>query len=264
MSRVTLPKTFYGLCFTPNGERLLVSGGEDDVVYEFRFAGGLLSDREAIELPKHETAQVTAGLACSHDGQWLYAACCLGNRLVALPLQHPEKQQSIAMPVESHPYTVLPSAKTNRLYVSLWGKSSLAVVDRTTEKMAEKIEAIWPTASHPTEMALSPDEDLLYVACADSNTVSVIDTQIGPADRGHHHVALPPVAAWQHAQQPGPGAQRQNALGGQRRCQQPGRDRCLAARSKPLAGLHSRRLVSDKRADVGRRRIASSWPTAKA
>ena len=106
-------------------------------------------------------------------------ACCLGNRLVALPLQHPEKQQSIAMPVESHPYTVLPSAKTNRLYVSLWGKSSLAVVDRTTEKMAEKIEAIWPTASHPTEMALSPDEDLLYVACADSNTVCVIDTQSG-------------------------------------------------------------------------------------
>ena len=28
-------------------------------------------------------------------------------------------------------------------------------------------------------MALSPDEDLLYVACADSNTVSVLDTQTG-------------------------------------------------------------------------------------
>ena len=107
VSRVTLPKTFYGLCFTPNGKRLLVSGGEDDVVYQFHFADGHLSDREVIELPKHETAQVTTGLACSHDGQWLYAACCLGNRLVALPLQHPEKQQSIAMPAESHPYTVV-------------------------------------------------------------------------------------------------------------------------------------------------------------
>ena len=51
VSRVTLPKTFYGLCFTPNGKRLLVSGGEDNVVYRFHFADGHLSDREAIELP---------------------------------------------------------------------------------------------------------------------------------------------------------------------------------------------------------------------
>ena len=35
-----LPKTFYGLCFTPDGKRLLVSGGEDDVVYRFHFADG--------------------------------------------------------------------------------------------------------------------------------------------------------------------------------------------------------------------------------
>ena len=48
VSRVTLPKTFYGLCFTPDGKRLLVSGGEDDVIYRFHFAGGYLSDREVI------------------------------------------------------------------------------------------------------------------------------------------------------------------------------------------------------------------------
>jgi YVTN family beta-propeller protein len=175
VSRVTLPRTFYGLRFTPDGERLLVSGGEDNVVYQFHFAAGYLSSREVIELSKKETAQVTTGLACDQDGNSLYAACCLGNRLVALPLRHPEKQQSIAMPPESHPYTALPAAKTDRLYVSLWGKSSVAVVDRSTAKIA----ANWPTASHPTEMALSPDEGLLYVACADSNTVSVVDTRTG-------------------------------------------------------------------------------------
>ena len=79
------------------------------------------------------------------------------------------------MPEGSHPYAVLPSAKTKRLFVSLWGASSVAVVDRA----ARKVEATWPAASHPTEMALSPDEDLLYVACADSNAVSVIDTHTG-------------------------------------------------------------------------------------
>ncbi len=175
VSRVTLPKTFYGLCFAPSGKQLLVSGGEDDIIYQFQFADGYLSDRNIITFPKYKTAQVTTGLACSHDGKWLYAACCLGDRLMILPLRSPEQQQAIAMPAGSHPYTALPAAKSNRLYVSLWGESSVAVVDRAEEK----IEATWPTASHPTEMVLSPDEDLLYVACADSNTVSVIDTRTG-------------------------------------------------------------------------------------
>ncbi len=44
---------------------------------------------------------------------------------------------------------------------------------------SRKIEATWTAASHPTEMALSPDESLLYVACADSNSVVVIDTATG-------------------------------------------------------------------------------------
>ncbi len=176
VSSVTLPKTFYGLCFTPDGKQLLVSGGEDDVVYRFRFADGYLSDRECLEFSKHDKAQVATGLACSQDGESLYAACCLGNRLVSLPLRHPDQQHWIDMPDESHPYTVLPAAKSPRLFVSLWGKSSVAVVDRTIGK---REEATWPTAAHPTEMVLSPEEDLLYVACADSNMVIVLDTKTG-------------------------------------------------------------------------------------
>ncbi len=177
VSRVTLPKTFYGLCFAPDGKRLLVSGGEGDVIYRFHFVDGYLSDREVIAIAdQHEKrSQVPAGLGCSDDGKWLYAACCLGNRLVVLPLRNPEQQQAIALPAESHPYTALPAVKSDRLYVSLWANSSVAVVDRATKKFS----ATWSTASHPTEMVLSPEEDLLYVACADSNTVSVIDTQTG-------------------------------------------------------------------------------------
>ncbi len=177
VSRVTLPKAFYGICFTPDGKRLLVSGGEDDVIYRFGFADGYLSGREAIAVsdPQSKESQVPAGLACSQDGTTLYAACCLGNQLVTLPLADPKRRQSIALPAGSHPYTALPAAKSERLYVSLWAKSAVAVIDRATNKIA----ATWPTASHPTEMVLSPEEDRLYVACADSNTVIVIDAQTG-------------------------------------------------------------------------------------
>jgi YVTN family beta-propeller protein len=175
VSRVGLPKTFYGLCFTPDGDQLLVSGGEDDVVYQFHFSKGYLSDRKVIELPDPKSTLVAAGLACSHDGNRVYVACCLGNRLVVVPLSHPEQQKSVALPDGGHPYSVLPSTRTDRVFVSLWGKSSVAVIDPSTGKT----DATWPTASHPTEMVLSPDGGLLYVACADSNSVTVIETQSG-------------------------------------------------------------------------------------
>jgi YVTN family beta-propeller protein len=175
VSSVVLPKTFYGLCFSPDGNQLFVSGGEDDAVYCCEFSNGRLTKRQVIKLPESKTALVPTGLASGSDGKWLYAACCLGDRLIEVPLADPKQQQAIAMPVESRPYAVLPSTKTDRLYVSLWGKSSVAVVDRASRK----IEAGWPTASHPTEMVLSPTEDLLYVACADSNSVCALDTKTG-------------------------------------------------------------------------------------
>jgi WD40 repeat protein len=61
----------------------------------------------------------------------------------------------------------------------------VAVVDLA----AWRVEATWPTglpvlgsaSSHPTEMALSPEDKLLYVACANSNSVTVFDTETGRA-----------------------------------------------------------------------------------
>jgi YVTN family beta-propeller protein len=175
VSSVTLPNTFYGICFSPDGKRLMVSGGEDDVVYRFQFADGKLADRERIKLQHAEKAIVPTGLACSRRGESLYAACCLGHSLRIISLQHPEQQQSIDMPADSYPYAVLPAMKSDRLFVSLWGKSAVAVVGATSLK----IEETWPAAAHPTEMALSPDESLLYVACSDSNSVVAIDTASG-------------------------------------------------------------------------------------
>ena len=174
VSRVTLPRTFYGLSFTPKGKRLLVSGGEDDLVYQFRFADGYLSDRETIDISMQKKAQVTAGLACSHDGLWLYAACCLGDRLAAVPLEPAEKRWSIALPDGSRPYTGLVAAKSQRLYISLWGKSSVAVVDRTKEEIEDIAYSLASDGNGPFR-----SRRLLYVACANSNTVSVIDTKTG-------------------------------------------------------------------------------------
>ncbi len=61
VSSVVAPKTFYGLCFSPDGERLFASGGEDDVVHEFHFDDGYLYGHKVHELPKSKTALVSRG-----------------------------------------------------------------------------------------------------------------------------------------------------------------------------------------------------------
>ena len=88
--------------------------------------------------------------------------------LKAISLQQPKQQESIDLPEGSWPYTVLPANKWDGTYVSLWGKSAVAVVGEVRRPGGEVVPAVvatWPVAAHPTEMVLSPDESLLYVAC---------------------------------------------------------------------------------------------------
>jgi DNA-binding beta-propeller fold protein YncE len=73
------------------------------------------------------------------------------------------------------PYTCLVEPGGKRCFVSLWAQAAVAVID--LEKNA--VVATWPTAEHPTEMLLSPKGDALYVACANSTKVSVIDPASG-------------------------------------------------------------------------------------
>ncbi|MCI0703125.1 MAG: beta-propeller fold lactonase family protein [Planctomycetia bacterium] len=106
-----------------------------------------------------------------------------------------EKVNAAAQPAEKlkepavYPYTCLVEPGGKRCFVSLWARASVAVID--LEKNA--VVATWPTAEHPTEMLLSPKGDALYVACANSTKVSVIDPATGKGLQTIH-CALYPTA----------------------------------------------------------------------
>ncbi len=132
--------------------------------------------------PRRETL-VPCGVTCSKDGRTLYVACTWGHTLAIVTLGEQPKVERVAMGADSYPYTTLPAPDGERLFVSLWGKAAVAVVNLKTRK----VEATWPTAvpgatageQHPTEMALSPDGRRLFVACANSNTCTMLDSQSG-------------------------------------------------------------------------------------
>lgn len=189
ISRVTIDQTFYGLAFSPDGKFLYASGGEFEVVHRWRFHEGLLSDHAAIAVAPAEDTFVVAGIALDAQGETLFAAGVLGNSISSVPLAGqtgPPRQ--LELPPESHPYAILPSPDGQRLFVSLWGGSAVAVVEVQQMRLVER----WATEAHPTEMVISPDGRTLYVACANSTKVSVLDTHSGQALETLH-CALYPV-----------------------------------------------------------------------
>ncbi len=182
-SRTKLPQSFYGLTFDPEGKRLFASGGEFEVVHQFAFADGKLTDHAELRIADVKDHEIPTGLACSRDGKTLFVANGWGSRVSIVPLEQPMKIENVQLAKDSYPYAVLPTRDGKRLYASLWGDGGVAAIDLAAKKTA----AVWPVGvagvggatSHPTEMVLSPDEKLLYVACSNGNSAVVVDTATG-------------------------------------------------------------------------------------
>ncbi len=175
VSSVALDETFYGLCFDPQGKQVFASGAEFEVVHQFDFAEGYLSRHREIRVADVRETFIPTGVVTSADGGTLYVANAWGDTLCIVPLADPAQKRHVKLAGSSYPYASLPDRAGKRLFISLWGKAAVAVLNLETSQ----VQATWPTESHPTELALSPKGDVLYVACANSNTVSVLDTAEG-------------------------------------------------------------------------------------
>lgn len=175
IGRVAISETFVGVTFSPDGKTLYASGAGQEIIHAFDYAAGYLSNRREIRIAKPQEKYVPAGLATSADGRQLYAACPWGNTVEIISLAEPARRQRIALEADDYPYLPQPSRDGKRLFVSLWGQAAVAVIDLASNAVVAR----WKVASHPTELAQSPDGELLYVACADSTSVHVIELASG-------------------------------------------------------------------------------------
>lgn len=209
-SRASLHESYYGIQFSPDGSRLYCSGAGDEVIHEFTFSDGHLSDHRQISLRDSRQVGVPAGFAMDPGNNRLYVANLWGQSLSCVDLgDHPatldipfttnaiapaqpaavlSTNADIAAatkrikaplfpthPDDPLPYTCVLDPSRNRLYVSEWAQASIAVVDLGSKTIATR----WSTQEHPCEMALTKSGKYLFVANANRNTVSVIDTDSG-------------------------------------------------------------------------------------
>ena len=211
--RAKLGEAFYGITFSHDGKELFCSGSSGEVVHTFGFEHGKLSRGKSLRLHPAKEMSVPAGLAIDPDGKTLFVANLWSSRVSRVTLKD-KLVEDIVLTSNAAPILIMPSkwkedfdtaaakkraraallaaesdvnaafpyacvldAKHGCLYVSLWGLAAVAVVDT---KMG-KVIAHWPVGQHPCEMALSRNGKTLFVANANDNTVSVLDTRTGRA-----------------------------------------------------------------------------------
>jgi DNA-binding beta-propeller fold protein YncE len=197
ISQVALDEAFYGLAWSADGKRLFVSGAGSEVVHEFEFAAGYLGAHRELRVRPAEQLGMIAGLAVAADGSAIFAAEVLGQRIEKISVadgrvqwtqQLPGEATSVAAtadpegerrfskidPEAPYPYACVLDGKDARVFVSLWAKATVLVLDaRDGHELAR-----WAVGAHPNEMVLGAD-GRLFVAEANLNSVSVIDTATG-------------------------------------------------------------------------------------
>src|SRR5262249_37076648 len=111
------------------------------------------------------------------DGKTLYVSAAFGHSLGRFDAQSGAVLGETPLAADSYPYGLALDESRGRLYVSLWSKAARAVVDTGSFRGVNT----WPTQEHRNEMLLARGGKTLYVANANRNTVTVIDTEAGKA-----------------------------------------------------------------------------------
>jgi YVTN family beta-propeller protein len=118
----------YGAAFSPDGNTLLVSGGNTDAIFVYGWKDGTATLANKFVLAKEKTVDGTgtsypAGLAVAADGKFVYVAENVGDRVAVVNTRTGEVIQSL--PTDHYPYGVVLSSD-GHLFVSAWGSTTVS------------------------------------------------------------------------------------------------------------------------------------------
>ncbi|HWW40241.1 YncE family protein, partial [Pedobacter sp.] len=174
LDEISIGKSWYGLKFSGNDKRLYVSGGNDNIILAYPLKNNKFEKPDTLSLgkawPKNKISPT--GIEVDDSRHLLYTVTKEDNSLYIIDLLTRKVQKKIELGHEA--YGCILSADRSELYISLWGGDKVAVYDTKTGTLSGEI----PTESHPNELLLSKNGKYLFVANANSNSVTVIDLRI--------------------------------------------------------------------------------------
>ncbi|HZK78882.1 MAG TPA: SMP-30/gluconolactonase/LRE family protein [Gemmatimonadaceae bacterium] len=167
---------FLGLVFSHDGKSLYASGGDDDIVYHYRWADGRGAIADTIVIAPmtqghRHGMRYPGGIALSADDKTLYVAENLGDSLAVVDLASGKVTQRLE--TQRYPYGVV-VGNDGTVFVSAWGGSTVSVFTPSGGVLTSAGRI--PAGRHPSAMLLSHDGSRLFVTSGSTDKVIVIDT----------------------------------------------------------------------------------------
>ena len=187
--------SLHGIAVNRAGSRAYVTGADDEL-YEWVVAGNFpVEFSRTLHMPH---ASDPCGLAISADGTKAYVCLSISNALAVVDLKAGTVSQLIKVGIA--PWNVVISSNGATAFVSDWGGRFPTASESTANSAGTPVvvdmrgvaasgavsivnlttgveEAQVPTGLHPSDLVLSRDGQTLYVANANSDTVTAIDTR---------------------------------------------------------------------------------------
>lgn len=168
-------KSWYGLAFSHDEKMLFASGGNDNIIVAYRIADNRLGSTDTIKLgaPWPKDKICATGIAIKKDNSQLFTVTKEDSALYVINPTSKTVLSRTRLTAEAYSCILSPDEKL--LYISLWGGDQVAVYDIAQQKIVKH----YKTQNHPNELLLNKKGTLLFVANANDNSVSIINTTTG-------------------------------------------------------------------------------------
>ena len=172
LDTIVIGKAYIGLAFSDDSKSLYASGGNDNIIIRYSVSGNRLVNSDSIRIgnPWPEKISIT-GIALDDKLGRLYAVTKENNSLYVIDLK--AKKTLDTFPLDGEGYTCILSPDRKMLYITCWGCDKVIIFDTGQMKLSGSI----PVGDNPNDMCLTKNGQYLYIANANDNSVSVIDTR---------------------------------------------------------------------------------------
>ncbi len=165
-----IPIAWLGLAFGDDSRTLYVSGGNSNNILRYDIKNRQLVLRDTINLGKPWPNRISPAGMCTDDRRGLlYVVTKENNSLYVIDTRTKSIVYRDVFGKELYTCALSPDRK--KLYVTHWGGNELVVWDTDTRKTIARI----PVGDNPNDLIINNNGTLAYVACADDNSVSVVD-----------------------------------------------------------------------------------------
>jgi YVTN family beta-propeller protein len=172
LDSIIIGKSWLGLTFSGDGRYLYASGGNDNIIVRYTLMNNHLAIYDSIRIGKPWPEKISiAGIALDDAKNRLYAVTKENNSLYVIDIL--SKKTVSQHPLGGEGYTCLLSPDHKILYISCWGCDKIVLFDTFQQKISGEI----PVGDNPNDLCITKNGKYLFVANANDNTVSVIDTR---------------------------------------------------------------------------------------